>query len=162
MTHQTLTGQTIKEVFIISTCPKDDLLYLLMHLNKHISTHFERCAGVSPNRLELLCKLTGGQISQSDLQKAVSIDPAAVTRHVQQLEVEGLLLRTRCETDNRITLVQLTEEGKKKLDIFKTEKDRFLEELQTDLTESERIGFVQALRKLNGQIQHMKETSKTQ
>lgn len=132
-----------------------------MHLNKHIATRFEQCAGVSPNRLELLCKLTGGQISQSDLQKAVSIDPAAVTRHVQQLEAEGILLRTRSESDNRVTLVQLTEEGKRKVAMFKTEKDRFLEELQEDLTESERLGFIQALRKLNSQIQRMKETSKT-
>jgi len=132
-----------------------------MHLNKHIATRFERCAGVSPNRLELLCKLTGGQISQSDLQKAVSIDPAAVTRHVQQLEAEGILLRTRCESDNRITLVQLTEEGQAKVARFKAEKDRFLEELQAGLTESERLGFIRVLRKLNNQIQVMKETGKT-
>lgn len=151
----------MKEVFIISTSHTDDLLYLLMHVNKHISTRFERCAGVSPNRLELLCKLTGGQISQSDLQKAVSIDPAAVTRHVQQLEAEGILLRTRSERDNRITLVQLTEEGKSKVAMFKAEKDRFLEELQVDLIESERHGFIQTLRKLNSQLQQMTETSKT-
>lgn len=151
----------MKEGFIISTCHTEDLLYLLMHLNKHIATRFERCAGVSPNRLELLCKLTGGQISQSDLQKAVSIDPAAVTRHVQQLEAEGILLRTRCESDNRITLVQLTEEGERKVATFKAEKDRFMEELQTDLTESERLGFIQALQKLNSKIQQMKEIRKT-
>lgn len=151
----------MKEVFIISTCHTEDLLYLLMHLNKHIATRFERCAGVSPNRLELLCKLTGGQISQSDLQKAVSIDPAAVTRHVQQLEAEGMLLRTRCENDNRITLVQLTEEGKRKVATFRVEKDRFMEALQADLTESERLAFVQVLQKLNSQIQQMKESSKT-
>lgn len=132
-----------------------------MHLNKHIATRFERGAGVSPNRLELLCKLTGGQTSQSDLQKAVSIDPAAVTRHVQQLEAEGILLRTRCESDNRITLVQLTEEGNRKVAMFKAEKELFLEELQVDLTESERLGFVETLRKLNSRIQQMKESSKT-
>lgn len=134
---------------------------MLLHVNKHIATRFERCAGVSPNRLELLCKLTGGQISQSDLQKAVSIDPAAVTRHVQQLEAEGILQRTRCESDNRITLVQLTEEGKEKVALFKAEKERFLEELQADLTESERLGLIQALQKLNLQIRRMKDTSKT-
>lgn len=151
----------MKEVFNITTCHTEDLLYLLMHLNKHIATRFERCAGVSPNRLELLCKLTGGEISQSDLQKAVSIDPAAVTRHVQQLEAEGILLRTRCENDNRITLVQLTEAGKSKVAAFNAEKDRFMEKLQADLTESERLVFVQALQKLNSQIQQMKEPSKT-
>ena len=151
----------MKEVFTISTCRTEDLLYLLMHLNKHIATRFERCAGVSPNRLELLCKLTGGEISQSDLQKAVSIDPAAVTRHVQQLEAEGILVRTRCENDNRITLVQLTEEGKRKVADFKAEKERFMEELQADLTESERLQFIKTLQKLNHQIQQMKDPRKT-
>lgn len=151
----------MKGVFTISTCRTEDLLYLLMHLNKHIATQFERCAGVSPNRLELLCKLTGGEISQSDLQKAVSIDPAAVTRHVQQLEAEGILVRNRCENDNRITLVQLTEEGKRKVADFKAEKERFMEELQTDLTESERLQFIETLQKLNHQIQQMKDPRKT-
>lgn len=151
----------MKGVFTISTCRTEDLLYLLMHLNKHIATQFERCAGVSLNRLELLCKLTGGEISQSDLQKAVSIDPAAVTRHVQQLEAEGILVRTRCENDNRITLVQLTEEGKRKVANFKAEKERFMEELQTDLTESERLQFIETLQKLNHQIQQMKDPRKT-
>lgn len=151
----------MKGVFTISTCRTEDLLYLLMHLNKHIATQFERCAGVSPNRLELLCKLTGGEISQSDLQKAVSIDPAAVTRHVQQLEAEGILVRTRCENDNRITLVQLTEEGKRKVANFKAKKERFMEELQTDLTESERLQFIETLQKLNHQIQQMKDPRKT-
>lgn len=148
----------MEEVFTISTCHTEDLLYLLMHLNKHISTRFERCAGVSPNRLELLCKLTGGEISQSDLQKAVSIDPAAVTRHVKQLEAEGILVRTRCEHDNRITLVQLTEEGKSKVAAFKMEKERFMEELQSDLTESERLQFIETLQKLNSQIRQMKDS----
>ncbi|WP_422661205.1 MarR family winged helix-turn-helix transcriptional regulator [Paenibacillus sp. EC2-1] len=134
---------------------------MLIHLNKHIATRFERCAGVSPNRLELLCKLTGGQISQTDLQKAVSIDPAAVTRHVKQLEVEGILMRTKCEKDNRITLVQLTEEGQRKVAMFKADKERFLEDLQAGLTESERLEFIHVLRKLNSQIQQMTETSKT-
>ncbi|WP_454193651.1 MarR family winged helix-turn-helix transcriptional regulator [Paenibacillus sp. Marseille-Q7038] len=151
----------MKEVFTISTCRTEDLLYLFMHLNKHIATRFERCAGVSPNRLELLCKLTGGEISQSDLQKAVSIDPAAVTRHVQQLEAEGMLHRTRSENDNRITLVQLTEEGKNKVATFKAEKERFMEELQTDLTESERLQFIETLKKLNNQIHQMKDPKKT-
>lgn len=141
---------------IISTCKTEDLLYLLMHLNKHIATRFERCAGISPNRLELMCKLMGGEISQTELQKAVSIDPAAVTRHVQQLEAEGILTRTRSESDNRITLVRLTEAGKKRITAFNEKKKAFMEELQSDLSEAERTHLIAALQKLNNQIQHMK------
>lgn len=70
-------------------------------------------------------------------------------------------MRTKCEKDNRITLVQLTEEGQHKVAMFKADKERFLEDLQADLTESERLEFIQVLRKLNSQIQQMTETSKT-
>ena len=126
-----------------------------MHLNKHIATRFERCAGVSPNRLELMCKLVGGEISQTELQKAVSIDPAAVTRHVQQLEAEGILTRTRSESDNRITLVRLTEAGEKRIAAFNEKKKTFMEELQSDLSEAERTHLIAALQKLGNQIQHM-------
>lgn len=70
-------------------------------------------------------------------------------------------MRTKCEKDNRITLVQLTEEGQRKVAMFKADKERFLEDLQAGLTESERLEFIQVLRKLNSQIQQMTETSKT-
>ncbi|KKC48711.1 MarR family transcriptional regulator [Paenibacillus sp. D9] len=136
-------------------CRTEDLLCLLLHLNKHIATRFERCAGISPNRLELLFKLAGGQISQAELQKAVSIDPAAVTRHVQQLEAEGLVTRTRCESDNRLTLVQLTEEGHSRLRSHQEQKDRFMEELQSGLREEERLELVRMLQQLGDKVQQV-------
>ena len=80
------------------SCRKEeDLLYLLIHLQKHIGTKFGRSAGISANRLDLLHKLSlSEEVSQSDLQKTVSIDGAAVTRHLKQLETEGIVVRRRC------------------------------------------------------------------
>ncbi len=156
--HQTLIHQkNRKEVLAIPNCRTEDLLYLLLHLNKHIATRFERCAGISPNRLELLCQLSGGEISQAELQKKVSIDPAAVTRHVQQLEAEGLLTRSRCESDNRLTMVLLTDEGRSRLCSHKEEKDRFMEELQSGLREEERLELVRMLQQLGDKVQQVEK-----
>ncbi|OXM14896.1 MarR family winged helix-turn-helix transcriptional regulator [Paenibacillus herberti] len=130
----------------MSSCQTKDLLYMLIHLNKQLACRFEADVGLSPNRLELLCRLSREEeISQSELQKAVSIDPAAVTRHVQQMEAEGILVRTRSNEDNRIALVRLTEKGKAWIDNRSREKDQFMEKLQEQLSAEDRQELIRLL-----------------
>ncbi|WP_339279260.1 MarR family transcriptional regulator [Paenibacillus sp. FSL W8-1187] len=136
------------------SCRTEDLLYVLIHLNKQLACRFETDVGVSPNRLELLCQLRGAEeISQSELQKAVSIDPAAVTRHMQQLEAEGKLVRTRCQDDNRVTKVRLTDEGRSWIESCNRQKERFMERLQAGLEESERKELLRLLTALGRSLE---------
>ncbi|QGG54571.1 MarR family winged helix-turn-helix transcriptional regulator [Paenibacillus sp. B01] len=136
------------------SCRTEDLLYVLIHLNKQLACRFETDVGVSPNRLELLCQLRGAEeISQSELQKAVSIDPAAVTRHMQQLEAEGKLVRTRCQDDNRVTKVRLTDEGRSWIESCNRQKERFMERLQAGLEESERKELLRLLAALGRSLE---------
>jgi DNA-binding MarR family transcriptional regulator len=111
----------------------------LLCLNKQISTKFERCTGISPSRLRLLHQLYEvDEISQSSLQKEIDIDSAAVTRHLKQLEAAGMVSRRNNPDDNRVTLVTLTDHGRKEIISFKDEKTQFITVMLNDFNEQER------------------------
>ncbi|KIL51447.1 hypothetical protein KP77_09590 [Jeotgalibacillus alimentarius] len=93
---------------------------------------------MSQSRLDLLNALFEvDEINQSALQKEVSIDNAAVTRHLRQLEEKGMVSRRKNPADNRVTFVRLTKQGRDQIDFFKTEKDRFVEHVLKDFTDEE-------------------------
>jgi len=51
------------------------------------------------------------ELSQAELQKRLGVDGAVVTRLVKQLEAKGLVVRRPDPSDNRFTLVSLTEKA---------------------------------------------------
>ncbi|PGM57507.1 transcriptional regulator [Bacillus sp. AFS053548] len=94
--------------------------------------------GISQSRLEILNQLfEHGEISQSQLQKTLKIDSAAITRHLKQLELNGKITRRKCETDNRITLVRLTEMGQDQMSSLWKEKVEFVENMLIGFSEEE-------------------------
>jgi DNA-binding MarR family transcriptional regulator len=60
----------------------------------------------------LLFLLEHGEVSHATLQRRLGVDGATVTRLVKQLEAEDAVNRRLDPTDNRFTLVSLTESGK--------------------------------------------------
>ncbi|MDP4163262.1 MAG: MarR family transcriptional regulator [Bacillota bacterium] len=115
------------------------ILYKLHSLNKQISSTFEGCTGISQSRLDILHQLYEvEEISQTALQKEINIDSAAVTRHLKQLEANGMVSRRKSQTDNRITLVRLTDHGRHKIISFREEKARFVTQMLDGFSEEER------------------------
>ncbi|MFD4706774.1 MarR family winged helix-turn-helix transcriptional regulator [Gottfriedia sp. NPDC058432] len=114
------------------------VLSLLKELKVQIETTFEKCMGISQSRLEILNQLFEyGEISQSQLQKNLKIDSAAITRHLKQLELNGKITRRKCETDNRITLVRLTQMGQDQMSSLWKEKVEFVENMLIGFSEEE-------------------------
>ncbi|WP_438351670.1 MarR family winged helix-turn-helix transcriptional regulator [Paenibacillus sp. FA6] len=127
----------------------------MQSLSKQISTKFERCAGISPSRLQLLHQLyLVDEISQTTLQKEVKIDSAAVTRHLKQLEVAGTVSRRNNPDDNRVTLVKLTDRGRHEIIVYKKEKQQFITQLLKDFDEQERSTLSDML---NRMIHHINQ-----
>ena len=76
-----------------------------------------------PNQLRLLRLLDNkGELTNSDLVEALDIRPSSVSALVQKLEDLGLISRRESETDKRVQLIALTDDGKK-----------FIEKLSADL-----------------------------
>lgn len=133
------------------------ILYKLQSLNKVIGTKFEACTGISQSRLELLALLYQvDEISQSDLQKKVNIDGAAITRHVKQLEAKGIVLRRKKPEDNRITLVRLSEQGREQIESSKKEKERFMKEMLVNVSVEERNVLIYILSQMQKNVEKIK------
>lgn len=128
----------------------------LQSLHKQITTKFERCAGISASRLQILHQLYQvDEISQTTLQKEVGIDGAAVTRHVKQLEAAGTVSRRVNPDDNRITLVRLTERGREDIIALKQEKEQFVTEMLKDFDEQECQELSVMLARMVDNISHL-------
>lgn len=92
------------------------LLYLIKLTDQKIGTQFENQVGFSLTRYELLMALTDFQpCLQTQLQEALQIDQAAVTRHLKILEQKGYVDRQRNPKNNREIFVQLTDQAKLEL-----------------------------------------------
>lgn len=117
---------------------QEKILYLLKGLSNQISPKFERCTGISSSRYELLHHLYEvDEVNQSTLQKVVNIDSAAITRHLKQLEADGMVVRNKIPSDNRVTLVRLTEEGRKRIIATKIEQATFVNQMLQDFSQEE-------------------------
>ncbi|HDR4766747.1 TPA: MarR family transcriptional regulator [Bacillus cereus] len=144
----------------MKTCYSEDaeILYKLQSLSKVIGTKFEACIGISQSRLELLALLYYvDEISQSDLQKKVNIDGAAITRYVKQLEAKGIVLRRKKPEDNCITLVRLSEQGRERIEFSKKEKERFMKEMLVNISVEERKILIHVLSQMQKNVENIKE-----
>jgi DNA-binding MarR family transcriptional regulator len=139
-------------------CSKEEELIFqrMFELNKKLTSKFERCTGISQSRLEILRELFfAEEITQRALQKKVNIDHAAVTRHLKQLEENGMVLRRKNPEDNRFTYVQLTDEGKRKVAAYCEEKQRFMSNVLKGFSEEESSKLLDILTRIQENIEEI-------
>ncbi|MNI15663.1 Transcriptional regulator SlyA [compost metagenome] len=135
---------------------QEQILHLLKGLSNQMSPKFERCTGISSSRYELLHHLFQvEEVNQSNLQKAVNIDSAAITRHLKQLESDGMVVRNKIPSDHRVTLVRLTEEGRKRIVGYKTEKATFVANMLQDFSKEELNRLADMLSRMQNNISEL-------
>ena len=139
-------------------CSKEEELIFqrMFELNKKLTSKFERCTGISQSRLEILRELfLAEEITQRALQKKVNIDHAAVTRHLKQLEENGMVIRRKNPEDNRFTYVQLTDEGKRKVAAYCEEKQQFISNVLKGFSEEESSKLLDILTRIQENIEEI-------
>lgn len=70
-----------------------------------------RRLGLGPADLRCLDWLVDGPKTAGQLSTATGLRPAATTALIDRLTARGFVRRTRCETDRRTVLVEMTEQG---------------------------------------------------
>jgi DNA-binding MarR family transcriptional regulator len=71
--------------------------------------------GLTTNDVEVLMHLAnaeGGRLRRSDLAERATLTPSGITRLLQGLEGAGLVARSGCETDGRVSYAELTDAGR--------------------------------------------------
>jgi DNA-binding MarR family transcriptional regulator len=142
-----------EDALSISCREEEKIIVQLNDIYKQMSPKFERCTGISQSRLDLLHKLFEvEEISQTALQREVNIDSAAVTRHLKQLEGKGMVSRRKNPDDNRFTFVRLTEEGRKKIEAYREEKEIFISKVFKSFTKEERSVLSHMLNRIQDNV----------
>ena len=136
------------------------LLYQIYRVNNAINTTFDAYISISQSRFEILALIYQEiEISQSDLQRKVTLDKAAVARHLKQLEDNGIVSRRKKDADNRIILIKLTDYGKELIETSQREKEHFAKVLLTDISDTELSVLRKILVQLDKNVEKMKEKS---
>ena len=95
------------------TSLQDTLFQELANAGSEARRAFSLTTGTSERRRQLLpLLLEHGEVSHDALKRRLGVDGATVTRLVKQLESEAAVNRRLDPTDNRFTLVSLTESGR--------------------------------------------------
>ncbi len=106
--------------------------------------------------LEILVRVARsphGQLRMADLAAQVALSPSGLTRAVDKIEEAGLVTRVSCPSDRRGSFVQLTEEGRDRLEAIIPDHLTQVEESFTGLlSPTELARFTATLRKLRDHL----------
>jgi DNA-binding MarR family transcriptional regulator len=79
-----------------------------------------------------------GDLTVGELAALERVQPPSMTRHVNALEEGGYVVRKAHETDGRVVVVELTEQGAERLQADRRRRDEWLSRQLRDLTVEER------------------------
>ncbi|MCU1456463.1 MAG: Transcriptional regulator, MarR family [Actinomycetia bacterium] len=90
-----------------------------------------------------------GQTSIKGLAAALGLDATTVTRQVATMEAARLVTRTVDPSDGRVSLIELSPLGRRKMEAVRSARERRMDELLDDWPESDRREFGRLLQRLN-------------
>jgi DNA-binding MarR family transcriptional regulator len=129
----------------LSRAPAADVLHsfrvMRQALSRAAAAAFSE-TGVGPRQTQLLREIRRGKsVSQADLSRATSTDPAGLMRSLDALERRGWVKRVACEEDRRRKLVTLTAEGRSAMRLLDARYESLRKLTNRALTLTEREQF---------------------
>lgn len=160
LTSQILKCQTNarhREILMLKA--EDRLIYLVTATARLLTNHLRdrlRAAGVEITSSQvammfLLDKSRG--LSMTDISRAVVADNAAVTRLVDRLERAGLVERTADPGDRRVSIIVLTDRGRRETKAAAKVVRALNREIKASLTAEELEVFIEAMIGLAARLQ---------
>ena len=121
-------------------------------LNRAFEDELAAAGGSLPTWLILLSLKSGRPETQRELAKAVGIQGATMTHHLDALERAGLVTRTRESSNRRVQRVELTDEGDAAFDRLRKVALAFDQRLRSGLSEDELASVSEVLDKLAANV----------
>jgi DNA-binding MarR family transcriptional regulator len=132
------------------SCPdRPEIVMMLLRTAERVERALERALegiGLSPAKLAVLGGLAaaGGRLSLGDLAQHRSCVKSNITKLVDRLEADGLVVRLDDPTDRRGVLAEITAEGRRR----QAEGERLIEQVEGALTSDLAADDVAALRRV--------------
>jgi len=95
---------------------------------------------------------TEAPVSINGLAALVGLDATTVTRQVATMEVTGLVRRKRHPQDGRVSLVELTALGRRRMDAVRRAREQRIERLLEGWSPDDRAAFGRLLGRFNAAI----------
>ncbi len=112
------------------------LLQQIGRTGRAMHAAFESEVGIALTKWRILQALSeSGKRSQKELSAGLAMDPGLLTRQLKQMEQDGLVKRKSAKEDNRMTLVELTEEGRSLFESLQEKRTNFSEKSLSGLPE---------------------------
>jgi DNA-binding MarR family transcriptional regulator len=89
-----------------------------------------------------------GRMTMTDLAEALGVPLSTATRLVERLIHKGLVSRSRIEDDRRVVRVELSEDGRKLMQVFMEKRLEMSRNMLSPLTQGEREIFIELMRKI--------------
>ncbi len=93
-------------------------------------------------------------VSIHNLAKTLSLEPTTVTRKIASMEAAELITRSTFAEDKRVSLIQLSQIGRKKMEAVRDLRQRHNEILLSDWPVEELTTFGELMRRYNDCIDH--------
>jgi DNA-binding MarR family transcriptional regulator/N-acetylglutamate synthase-like GNAT family acetyltransferase len=91
-------------------------------------------------------------LTASDLSREVGLDPGYLSRLLARLEQQGLIDKSRSETDARRRLLSLTREGKEAFSLLDASLHNEVAEMLGDLSKGDQLRLLEAMRTIEGVV----------
>lgn len=121
-------------------------------VSRHVEAELEEWGLTSPQYGVLLHLMKRGPLSMTDLSKLIFRSNSTLTPLIDQMEHDGLVVRTAHPTDRRIWEVGVTQKGKDVLREIRRHHRPFLAEMMSCLTQEELAQLRFLLEKIESRI----------
>ena len=108
------------------------------------------------NILRVLESSENGRNKTSVVSKIMLVPGANMTGLAKRLEKNGFLIRKRDPTDERVTLLEITQKGRQSLGLIAGEKDAAIDFILQGLSQTEKtslLGHIKTIIKATGNLQ---------
>lgn len=110
--------------------------------------HGPRGGGMSREHMLVIVSEYPDGVRQKELAEKAGINASSTSEVVSRLEDDGYLIRTIDESDRRATVLKLTEMGTVRAEEIRAEREEFLDEFFSKLSEEEKQTLSDLLDKL--------------
>jgi MarR family transcriptional regulator, transcriptional regulator for hemolysin len=128
-----------------------DLCWLLSRTSHALTTELTAAledVGISPRAHAVLTTALTGELTQSEIARAVGLDKTTMVATVDELEASGLAERRPSSSDRRARVIAVTEAGKRAVKQADDVLERVREDVLSVLEPDERRVFLEALGRL--------------
>ena len=119
-------------------------------------------SGHSPLEVELLRAIVeAGEIRSSDLANQLFVTKTSISRYVNGMLDEGLLIQRRDPSDGRATLLRVSASGRREFEEREARRSAVIQELCEDWPEKDVTELTTLLKRLNDGVQNSLRRSAT-